>query len=87
MALQKSITANTGFTAPSAYGRVVELSYTRNKTLAKLYWYKDQSAADSSVKISQDTVEFSASLDGDNLIAQAYLAFKGLDHLSDAEDV
>jgi hypothetical protein len=87
MALQKTIAANTGFTAPSAYGRVVELTYARNKTSAKLYWYKDQNAADRSVKISQDTVEFSASLDGDNLVAQAYVAFKGLEHLSDAEDV
>lgn len=87
MALQKSITANTGFTASNAYGRVVEVNYTRNKTSAKLQWYKDQSAADEAVKIGQDTVEFSANLDGSNLITQAYNAFKGLEHLTDAEDV
>jgi hypothetical protein len=87
MALQKSITTSTGFTASTAYGRVVEVNYTRNKTTAKLHWYKDQSVADEAVKINQDTVEFSANLDGDNLIAQAYLAFKSLEHLNDAEDV
>jgi hypothetical protein len=87
MALQKSITANTGFTASNAYGRVVEVYYNRNKTTAKLHWYKDQSAADEAVKIGQDTVEFSSNLDGNNLIAQAYVALKGLEHLADAEDV
>lgn len=87
MALQKTITTKTGFTASNAYGRVVEVYYNRNKTTAKLHWYKDQSAADEAVKINQDTIEFSASLDGDNLIAQAYFAFKNLEHLNDAEDV
>lgn len=87
MALQKSITTNTGFTASNAYGRVVEVNYTRNKTSAKMHWYKDKSAADSAVKIGQDTVEFSAVLDGGNLIAQAYNAFKALEHLTNSEDV
>lgn len=87
MALQKTIITNTGFTASNAYGRVVEVNYTRNKTSAKLQWYKDQSAADEAVKIGQDTVEFSANLDGVNLIAQAYNAFKSLEHLKDANDV
>lgn len=87
MALQKSYTSSNGFTASAAYGRVVEVQYNRNKTTAKLHWYLDKSAADTANKIGQDVVEFSASLDGNNLVAQAYAAFKALEHLTDASDV
>jgi hypothetical protein len=87
MALQKSITSGSGFTASSAYGRIVEVQYNRNKTTAKMHWYKDQASADTNSRIGQDIVSFTADLDGSNLVSQAYTAFKGLDHLSDATDV
>lgn len=89
MALQLSMMTATGFSAPEAYGRIVEInySYNRKRTVAKMHWFKDKAAADSSARLSQDTVTFEAVIDGDNLVAQAYVAFKGLDHLSGASDV
>tara|TARA_R110000796_G_C14557522_1_gene434521 strand:- start:599 stop:862 length:264 start_codon:yes stop_codon:yes gene_type:complete len=87
MALQKSMTSGNGFTASSAYGRIVEVQYNRNKTTAKMHWYKDQASADTNSRMGQDTVEFTADLDGANLVSQAYASFKGLEHLSDTTDV
>lgn len=87
MALQKEIISKTGFNAINAYGRVVDVHYTRDRTKAILYWFKDASIADSAAKISQDTVEFAADINGQNLVAQAYEAFKKLKHVSGAKDV
>jgi hypothetical protein len=88
MALQKAITTDTGFTATQAYGRVVELKYYRNKTDAILSWYKDAASAGTVTPIQKDKVTFAGDVNlDDNLVGQAYAAFKAKEELSDAIDV
>jgi hypothetical protein len=87
MALKKDTSFETkgGFTVnvAQAYIRVQEVTGSKEKCSALVYWFKDEKASD---PFSGSQHSFAPSMDGGNFIKQAYEHIKNLPEFAGAQD-
>lgn len=84
MAIQKTVTTNSGFDAVDAYHRVSDIRFDTKQVISfNVSSFKTSSEA-SSFSVSGYQCEYD--LEGANPYTQAYTYLKTLDHFADATD-